>query len=80
MYIFNVAWVRAYCCVRSTFCSFVSENTSCLYFCESLVFLPLDSLDFSGDSSNNTLLHTGGAIHLLDFLCRFSGFRVQYVL
>lgn len=33
----------------------------------------LDSLDFSGDSSNNTVLHTGGAIHLfqisfVDFL------------
>lgn len=27
VYIFYVAWVRAYCCVRSTFCSLVSENT-----------------------------------------------------
>lgn len=79
VYIFYVAWVCVYCCVRSTFCSLVSENTSCLYLCESLVVLPLDSLDFSVDLSNTTLLHTGGVIHLLDVLCIFSVFRVQYV-
>lgn len=37
VYIFYVAWVHAYCCVRLTFCSLLIENISCLYLCPLVV-------------------------------------------